>query len=152
MENVGIADIATQGFLGCVKHVFGLDGICTRSEYLVFLANMEYRNEKEVVNAVIHALNAAGNYVWRNNSGVVKIKQAKGYRMWRAGITGSSDVLGIAWDGKFIAVECKYGKNKPSEKQKQFLEAVENRGGYAIVAYSIEDLPEMLKNPPSGDW
>lgn len=112
---------------------------------------MEYRNEKEVVNSVIHCLNAAGNFVWRNNSGVAKIKQAKGYRMWRAGIPGSSDVLGVAWDGKFIAIECKYGKNKPTERQLHFLEEVKKRGGYAVVAYGIDDLPEMLKNPPNLD-
>lgn len=109
----------------------------------------EFKSEKEVVNYIIHLLNSKGSYVWRNNSGVVKIKQARGYRMWRAGITGSSDILGVAWDGKFIAIECKYGKNKPTERQLQFIKEVTDRGGYGVVAYGPDDLPEMLKNPPN---
>ena len=104
----------------------------------------EFRNEKEVVNYLIHLLNSKGNYVWRNNSGIARAKYKGKTRMWRAGISGSSDILGIAKDGKFLAVECKYGYNKPSERQLMFLKEVEDRGGYAIVAYGPDDIPKEL--------
>jgi hypothetical protein len=47
-------------------------------------------------------------------------------------------------DGKFIAIECKHGRNKTTPAQDRFLEDVKKRGGYAVVAYDIDDLPKEL--------
>lgn len=104
----------------------------------------EFRNEKEVVNYLIHLLNSKGGFVWRNNSGIARMKYKGRERMWRAGISGSSDIIGIAPDGKFIAIECKYGKNKPTERQLQFIKEVTDRGGYGVVAYGPDDIPKKL--------
>ena len=105
---------------------------------------LSYRNEKEIVNSIIHYLNGRGHFVWRNNSGMAKIQTASGVRMWRASIAGASDIVGVAKDGKFIAVECKFGNNKPSLLQNIFLEDIKKRGGYAVVSYGIDDLPKEL--------
>jgi hypothetical protein len=51
---------------------------------------------------------------------MAKIQTASGVRMWRASIAGASDIVGVAKDGKFIAVECKFGNNKPSLLQNIF--------------------------------
>lgn len=106
--------------------------------------------EQSLVNACLNLLNISGHFVWRNNTGVVRSSYTNksgitNNRMWRAGIRGSSDILGIAEDGKFIAIECKIKPNKPSFYQTVFLEDIRNHGGYAIVAYSTSDIKELTK-------
>lgn len=113
-----------------------------------------FKNEKELVNYLIHLLNAKGHFVWRNNAGLIHLhyqnkKGQSSYRRLLVGVKGGSDILGISVDGKFIAVECKFGKYKTTFLQEEFLKEIEKRGGYAIVARSEDDLPEMLKNPPN---
>lgn len=48
------------------------------------------------------------------------------------GRTGISDFLALR-DGVFIAVETKYGKNKPTPMQVGFLESVQSESGMAFV-------------------
>lgn len=105
--------------------------------------------ETRLVNLIISYLTIKGHFVWRNNSGVVKSDYTNKYgqykkRMWRAGVKGGSDILGIAKNGKMIAVECKIKGNKPTELQTQFLEEIKSRGGYAIIAYDLEDVQNVL--------
>lgn len=102
-------------------------------------------NETHLVRTCIDYLLYRGHYVWRNNTGMIRSSYTDksgntSNRMWKAGLKGSADILGISKDGKFIAVECKIKPNKPSEFQKEFLQKISNRGGFAIVAYDIEDL------------
>jgi hypothetical protein len=61
------------------------------------------------------------------------------------GLKGSSDILGILPDGKFLAVECKAKGGRLSEEQGEFLENVRKLGGLAIVAYSIHDIERALQ-------
>ena len=100
--------------------------------------------EKETQKAIIKYLNLSGHYVWRNNSGMVFSEYKGKKRMWSVGLKGSSDIIGIAKDGKFIAVEVKAKKNKASLYQQMFLAEVKKKGGYAIVAYSLEDVMKFL--------
>jgi hypothetical protein len=106
---------------------------------------LTYKSEKEVVNSIIHYLIGKGHLVWRVNAGMSEKTSTKGKRyMIRLAPKGTSDIIGVAKDGRFIAVECKYGSNKTSMFQDMFLEDVRKRGGYAVVAYGIEDLPKEL--------
>lgn len=68
---------------------------------------------------------------------------------------GVSDVLGI-YKGKFLAIEIKAPKEtlldgtkkqagRLSMDQKNFLKEVEEQGGIAIVARSIDDIEQALK-------
>lgn len=105
--------------------------------------------EKNLVNACLHYLTLHNHFVWRNNSGVVKNSYetqsgAIKHRMWRAGKKGSSDIIGIADNGRFIAVECKIKPNKPTPEQEEFLAEVRQRGGFGIIAYSIDDLKPLI--------
>ncbi len=97
--------------------------------------------EQQLVNGLIAYLKLKGHYVWRQNTGSMTTKEG---RFVKFGHKGISDILGIASDGKFIAVECKIGNNKPTEFQKDFLKEVEDRGGYAILAYKFEDVENVL--------
>jgi hypothetical protein len=102
--------------------------------------------ETQLVRLCINYLLTKGHYVWRNNSGGVRSKYTSlvtgqvTERFWRAGVKGSSDILGIAKDGRFIAVECKVGKNDTTDLQDLFLHEILRRGGIGIVAYDIDDL------------
>lgn len=106
----------------------------------------EYQpKETEIVNSCISYLNIAGHYVWRNNSGFFKhdytTKAGINKRsIMRAGMKGSSDILGVSKSGRFIAIECKRKGNTPTPQQTVFLDEIKQRGGYAVVAYSIDDL------------
>lgn len=109
---------------------------------------MENVTESNVVAACMDYLLQKGHYVWRNNTGVTKAEYEMKdgtvkKRFWRAGVVGSSDILGIAKDGKMIAVECKKPGKKTTEAQDEFLQKIDKRGGYAIIAFGIDELQEV---------
>lgn len=101
--------------------------------------------EKEVQKSLIEYLNYRGHYVWRNNSFAMNTTDTRGrnHFFW-AGLKGSSDILGISKDGRFIAIEVKRKGNKPSPFQKAFLEEIRSRNGIAVVAYSLDDITSIL--------
>lgn len=104
-----------------------------------------YMNETQLVRLCINYLLVKGHYVWRNNTGVTRSQYTNksgqtSDRVWRAGIRGSSDILGLSKDGRFIAVECKIKPNKTTSIQDAFLDEITLHHGYAIVAYDVDDL------------
>lgn len=56
---------------------------------------------------------------------------------------GVSDIVGI-YKGRFLAIEVKAPKGKPSPAQVAFLDRIRQEGGIAILAYSIDDVIEGL--------
>lgn len=101
--------------------------------------------ETELQASIIDYLLLRGHYVWRNNTGVVSSQYTRKdgtikKRLWKAGKRGSSDVIGVAKDGKFIAIECKIGKNKATDEQILFINNIRDHQGIAIVAYTLDDV------------
>lgn len=94
--------------------------------------------EQQLVTIIKNLLNCKGHFVWRNNSGVTRAIYKGKTRMWRSGVRGASDIIGISRDGKFIAIECKVKPNKATELQKEFLREVKSRGGIAGVVYKVD--------------
>lgn len=93
--------------------------------------------ETNIMNACMVALSAARCLVWRNNTGAHR--DADG-RLVRYGLgKGSSDLIGIAPDGIFFAVEVKTDTGRASEAQILFIEAVRRHGGRAGIARSPQD-------------
>ena len=75
--------------------------------------------------------------IWMN-PGDVLVKSA---RALHAGLgTGSSDLIGISKDGRFLAVEVKAPKGRTTEGQESFIEMVRRMNGIGIIARSLEDL------------
>lgn len=113
-------------------------------------------SEQQLVNECKSYLNSKGCFVWRNNSGVtrssyINARGVRSDRMWRSGVRGASDIIGVFTDGRFIAIECKVGYNKPTPHQTLFLDEVKSRGGIAGVVKSLDDLivlidPKYVKN------
>ena len=58
----------------------------------------------------------------------------------RYGYKGSSDIIGMTSSGRFIGVECKFGKKDLSDSQKGFKSSVEAKNGIFITAWSVDDL------------
>lgn len=113
--------------------------------------------ESDIQSSIMIALSKAGCTVWRQNvgtgwqgkmqrlsSGSVVIHDP---RPLNAGLcVGSSDIIGIAPDGRFIAVEVKSKSGRVSVEQQRFINAVRRKGGIAGVARSVEDALMLLSD------
>ena len=66
--------------------------------------------------------------------------------IWGGGFqaAGIPDII-ACYKGVFLGIEVKLDYNKPSEIQKAKLKLINNAGGIGIVAYSIDDVAEVLK-------
>lgn len=106
---------------------------------------------------ILIALSGAGCVVWRNETGgfwagkVVHQAQGQvtlqGARLIPCGLMkGSSDIVGIAPSGQFLAIEVKTQAGKPTKEQLNFIDQVKKAGGIAGVARSPEDALEIMKN------
>ena len=92
------------------------------------------QSESHIVNACLITLSAAGCLVWRQNTGVLPDRQGRPIRFGLC--VGSSDIIAIAPDGVFVAIECKSAIGQPTDAQVRFLEAVRRQGGRAGIARS----------------
>jgi len=102
--------------------------------------------EGEIVAAVFEYLQLRGVFAWRNNTGAMVVKVPNGRdRFFRFGKKGSSDIIGILDDGRWLAIECKTAKGKASLDQLCFLAEIAKRGGVAFVARSIEEVERELR-------
>jgi len=100
------------------------------------------RSEANVLGDVMIALSKAGATVWRQNTGAL---QDKSGRLVRYGLcVGSSDVIGICPDGRFLAIEVKAQGGRVTPEQVKFLDAVKAKGGRAGVARCVEDAIAIL--------
>ena len=59
---------------------------------------------------------------------------------------GVSDCLGLLPDGRFLAVEIKSLTGVASPWQKRFIDSVNNSGGLAFIARSVDDVKCQLEN------
>jgi hypothetical protein len=66
--------------------------------------------------------------------------------MIQAGLTkGGSDIIGIAPDGRFLAVEVKTTLGRIRPEQTIFLDVVRKAGGIAGVARSVEEALQLIQ-------
>ena len=94
------------------------------------------------------AMSKAGGMVWRNNTGA--LKDPKG-RLVRFGLcVGSSDIIGIAPDGVFVAVECKTDRGRVTDQQERFIANVRRQGGRAGVARSADEAVRIMNGTEGG--
>ena len=113
--------------------------------------------ETKLMNLILIALSQAGCTVWRvetagawvgrqihKDGNTVTLANA---RMFRTGLcTGGSDILGIAPNGAFMAVEVKTKTGRVSPEQQTFINAVRAAGGIAGVARSVEDALKLIRS------
>lgn len=96
------------------------------------------KTEANIQGLIMMALSQAGCLVWRQDTGAYK--DPKSGRLIRYGLCkGSSDVIGVCPDGKFLAVEVKTKTGRVRPEQETFIAAVKRAGGRAGIARSVED-------------
>lgn len=95
------------------------------------------RSEANVMNDCLLALSGAGCLAWRNNTG--QLPDATGRPIKFGLCVGSSDIIGVAPDGRFLAVECKTAIGQPTDAQLRFINAVQAKGGRAGIARCADD-------------
>jgi penicillin-binding protein-related factor A (putative recombinase) len=104
--------------------------------------------EKDIENAILLYLHMIGIFAWKNQS-VGTFDPGKG--LFRRSnnkfhIKGTSDILGILKDGRFLAIEVKRPstKKQTTPHQRNFLEQINKNGGVGFVATSIKEVEEKL--------
>jgi hypothetical protein len=95
--------------------------------------------------AIIKYLNLNNYFVWRNNTMGVYDPKKKIYRKNPSQLNGIADIIGIKWDGTFIAIEIKTGADRLSEAQKHFLGEIEAHNGIQMVVKDFDDFMVQFK-------
>ena len=92
---------------------------------------------------------------------LIRIEASKhGFRLWRNHVgglydgdgrfhkfglcKGSSDLIGISPDGRFVAIEVKMPGEKPTKEQVIFIQYVQSMGGIAGVADSVDSFLKII--------
>lgn len=110
-----------------------------------------------LTNEIMLALSQAGCTVWRNTTGTayrgrVVHKDSASVTLAEPRVivfglcVGSADIIGMAPDGRFLAVEVKAKADRPSAEQRRFIDHVNSHGGLAGFARSVQDALDILKN------
>jgi penicillin-binding protein-related factor A (putative recombinase) len=107
--------------------------------------------EKPIENEILYFLKSIGVFAWKNQTVGVFSKSRNQYLKPRNihHIKGVSDILGLI-DGRFLAIEVKSPKGRPTPEQLEFIEKVNAQGGIAFIARSSLDVKTvLLKHFPS---
>ena len=80
--------------------------------------------------------------IFRNNVGSARTE--RGEYITFGLCTGSSDLIGILPDGRFLAIECKSSTGKPTTAQLNFIDAIKKSGGVAGVCRTVDDAADLI--------
>jgi hypothetical protein len=107
---------------------------------------MKAPRETDLVRSCLNLLHAVGVFAWRNNTGAVVLRDGQKRRFFRAGLVGSSDIIGVLpGSGRMLAVECKQPGGRVTAGQRAFLDLVAAAGGAALVVSDLRQLEEFLR-------
>ncbi len=104
------------------------------------------REENELTKAAIEYLQLCGCYVWRANAGGGYRGKGKTRRYIEGNPKGTPDILGVAPDGRMIAVDAKGPTAKTSDEQHAIIESIRSRGGISGTFETLEDLEELIRD------
>lgn len=101
--------------------------------------------EMQLVNDVIEYLTYCGAVAIRINAGMIQVDNPTTGRRYviRGAPVGTSDVL-CCFRGRYVAIECKIGKNKPTAAQADFIRRIQEAGGVGFAAWSVVDVWKNL--------
>ena len=103
--------------------------------------------ESVIQRLIIAWLKTNDIFCWRNNSVGVYDETSKSFRsqVGVGALNGVSDILGVLNDGRLLAIEVKTQVGILSPAQSKFINAVNDRGGVAFVARSLDDAKTQLQ-------
>ena len=112
--------------------------------------------ETKIQRLIMLALSEAGCTVFRNETGTFwagKVIHKAGEQVTLTAArpipcglcVGSSDIIGFTDDGRFLAIEVKTPKGRPTKEQLRFIDAVNASGGIAGIARSVEDALDLIR-------
>lgn len=104
-------------------------------------------SEKEIENTILHWLAMNKYFAWKNQSTGIFDPVRKCYRRSRNPfhIRGVADILGLMPDGRLLAIEVKSKRGVVSLEQKEFVKRVAEAGGIALIARSLDDVINALR-------
>jgi hypothetical protein len=102
--------------------------------------------EQGIQAAILAYLRMRHILCWKNNTAGIYVRARNTYIPSHA--PGVSDILGVLPGGRALAIEVKAPKGKVSPHQQQFIDAVNQAGGLAFVARSVEEVQIQLCTPP----
>jgi len=110
--------------------------------------------EQAAQSAILDYLRWRGIFCWKNTTAGIFVKSRNTYIPSHA--PGVADILGIldarfGRQGVFLAIEVKSPKGRASPHQEAFLKEINDRGGLAIVARSVEDVEKALNEFRTGN-
>lgn len=87
---------------------------------------------------------SGAGFFWKNNS--TGFFDGKRFRKHTSpfAINGTSDILGIASGGRFVALEVKNEIGQPSKEQLVFIQKVKACGGFAALVRSVDQTRELF--------
>lgn len=104
-------------------------------------------SECDTQEAIIDLIQHRGGLAIRINSGAIRIEGEKP-RYFRGAKKGTSDIIAL-YCGKYLAIEVKSGKNKPTPEQLEFGRRVRDAGGLFLVAYDVDAVISLLEQVES---
>ena len=100
--------------------------------------------------ACVEFLKLGGHAAWPNNTGAFTGEYKGKTRFVRFSVKGASDVFGVLKPmGRFIAAECKVGRDKLRPEQVEFMEAIRSVGGIVVEVRKLDDLVDAVKTAES---
>ena len=110
------------------------------SEMEFQLRTVGIENEHDLQTRIIQMITDRGGVATRVNSGGSISKRGGRIKLAEA---GTSDII-ACYRGQYLAIEVKYGDEKPSKKQQEFGVRVEAAGGWFIVARGLSDFDNVF--------
>lgn len=104
-------------------------------------------SERDIQNSILSYLKLRGIFCWPVNSVGLFDPTKKVFRTpGKHFLKGVSDILGCLKGGRLLAIEVKTKQGRPTPEQIAFLDLVNQMGGIAFIARSIEDVEDKFKS------
>ena len=98
--------------------------------------------EQPIQRAILEYLRWKHIFCWKTTTTGIYVKSRNTWIPNQA--PGVADILGILPGGRLLAIEVKSPKGRVSPHQQQFIDEVNQRGGLAFVARSVEEVEQYL--------
>jgi len=100
--------------------------------------------EHNLQTSILQLIRLRGGVATRVNSGSAIYKDNSGrMNVIRGAERGTSDIL-ACYRGRYLAIEVKFGRGKPSPAQLEFGRVVVDAGGVFLVAYDLDEVIRLL--------